>query len=141
MENKQYDYYIYTDGGARGNPGPAAYGFVILDHALHIIHEEGKKIGVSTNNVAEYTGVISALKWILENLKKENLLIKISLDSKLVASQLKGEFKIKNENLRSLFFTAKTLEEKISGKVDYFYIPREQNKLADQLVNLALDSI
>jgi|SRR3972149_10898935 len=140
MDKGKYNYFIYTDGGARGNPGEAAYGFVILDSNSKIIYKEGKKIGIATNNVSEYSGVVASLKWIVENIKDENISIKISLDSNLVASQLRGQFKIKNENLRNLFFTAKTLEEKIHGKVDYFSIPREENKLADKMVNLALDS-
>lgn len=139
MDNVKYDLFVFTDGGSRGNPGEAAYGFAALNNNSQIIHKEGKKIGIATNNVAEYMGVISALKWIYENIKKNNLLIKISLDSNLVASQLKGEFKIKNENLRNLFFTAKTFEQKLQSKIDYCYIPRGQNALADKLVNMALD--
>ena len=61
---------VYTDGGARGNPGEAAYGFIVYDQNKNIIFREGKKIGISTNNTAEYMGVISALSWIKDNLKK-----------------------------------------------------------------------
>lgn len=135
------DYIIYADGGSRGNPGPSAYGFVIYDNELKIIREEGKTIGISTNNVAEYMGVVSALKWLLTNNKIQSPSIQFYLDSTLVTNQMEGRFKIKNENLRNLYFTAKQLEEQIKGKVRYEAVRREKNKEADKLVNKALDEI
>lgn len=134
-----HDYLIYTDGGSRGNPGPSAYGFVIYDKDLRIVCEEGKTIGISTNNVAEYMGVVSALKWLLANNKIENPLVQFYLDSTLVTNQMEGRFKIKNENLRNLYYTAKQLEEQIKGNVRYEAVRREKNKEADKLVNAALD--
>lgn len=136
-ENKP-DYIVYADGGSRGNPGEAAYGFVIYDCEMNKIYEEGKRIGIDTNNVAEYKGVISALKWFEQN-SKTNVTIQFFLDSLLVASQMEGIWKIKNENLRSLFFTAKSLGEKIGGRINYKHILREKNSAADRMVNLALD--
>ena len=145
---------IYCDGGARGNPGPAAYGFVIYDEQGSKIYEEGKSIGVTTNNVAEYTAVVAALKYILsgkcpfdsvytESYRsaqgKKVLSIRFLLDSQLVAEQLSGRWKIKNEKLRSLYFTIKDLEHKIAAKFNYANVPREQNQEADRLVNAALD--
>lgn len=136
-----HDYIIYTDGGSRGNPGPSAYGFVIYNRSLKIIREEGKKIGISTNNVAEYTGVISALKWIVSNNKMKSPDIQFFLDSTLVTNQMEGRFKIRNENLRNLYYTAKNLEEKIGGTIRYEAVRREENKEADRLVNKALDEM
>lgn len=130
---------VFTDGGARGNPGEAAYGFVVYDEGSNILFKEGKKIGISTNNVAEYKGVINALIWISEKFNGEEIDLQFFLDSNLIRSQLSGLFKIKNENLRDLYFTAKTYEDKIRGNISYSYIPREKNKEADLLVNLALD--
>ncbi|OGH12519.1 MAG: hypothetical protein A2857_07000 [Candidatus Levybacteria bacterium RIFCSPHIGHO2_01_FULL_36_15] len=131
---------VYTDGGARGNPGEAAYGFIVYDQNKNIIFREGKKIGISTNNTAEYMGVISALSWIKDNLKKIDK-IEFLLDSELVAHQLTGKYKVKNENLRNLFFTVKDLENKVNSKIYYKPIEREKNKEADKLVNMALDGI
>ena len=141
---------VYCDGGARGNPGPAAYGFVIFNEHDSKIYEEGKAIGETTNNVAEYSGVVAALKYVLSMKPARHatqgvaggykvLSIKFFLDSQLVAEQLSGRWKIKNENLRNLFFTIKELEQKIGAKFTYSNVPREQNGEADRLVNAALD--
>lgn len=134
------DYTIYADGGARGNPGEAAYGFVIYNKDGKKVYEEGRAIGETTNNVAEYSGIVAALKWIHQRSKIQHPVIQMFLDSKLCAMQLSGHWKIKNENLRNLFFTAKELEQRIGGLVSYFPVRREQNKEADLLVNLALDN-
>ncbi len=135
------DYVVYADGGARGNPGPAAYGFVIHDKAGNKVYEEGRTIGEATNNVAEYTAVISALKYLSESLitNQRSLIIQVFLDSQLAAMQLSGKWKIKNENLRNLFFTIKGLEQKMEAGFSYINIPREENREADRLVNMALD--
>ena len=131
---------VYCDGGARGNPGPAAYGFVIFNEHDSKIYEEGRAIGNTTNNVAEYSAVIAALKYVL-SIKYKVLSIKFFLDSQLVAEQLSSRWKIKNENLRNLYFTTRELEKKIGAKFTYSSVPREQNQEADRLVNLALDNI
>lgn len=131
---------IYCDGGARGNPGQAAYGFVIFDDEGNKEYEEGKKIGHQTNNYAEYMAVVSALRWITA-LKKLPTALSFFLDSTLVVNQMNGTFKIKNEGLRSLYFTAKTIEKSLNLKTTYTSVPREKNKEADRMVNLALDGL
>lgn len=130
---------IYCDGGARGNPGPGAYGFVIYDEKDMKIYEEGRTIGNSTNNVAEYTAIIEAMKYLISNFQYQISNIRFFTDSRLVAEQLSGKWKIKNETLRNLFFTIKDLEQRTGAKFSYSSVPREQNREADRLVNLALD--
>lgn len=132
-------YIVYADGGSRGNPGEAAYGFVVYDKDQKILKEEGKKIGINTNNVAEYMGVVSALKWLKENNGK-NSTINFFLDSELVTSQLNGVYKVRSESLRRLFFTIKSLEQELESEIIYKAIRREFNKEADRMVNLALDN-
>lgn len=126
---------VYCDGGARGNPGPAAYGFVVKAGGQPI-KREGKAIGIATNNFAEYTAVIAALKWLVQDYQGQDL--NFFLDSKLAVSQLSGLYKIKSATIRNLVFEIKTQESKF-GQIRYNYIPREKNKEADRLVNLALD--
>lgn len=132
---------IYCDGGARGNPGPAAYGFVIYDSKGSKVYDEGKAIGNATNNVAEYSAVIAALKYLSNSsyILHRTSYIQVFLDSQLVAEQLSGRWKIKNENLRSLYFTIKDLEQKLGIKITYEHVRREKNREADSLVNTALD--
>ncbi|HVT00787.1 MAG TPA: ribonuclease HI family protein [Patescibacteria group bacterium] len=137
---EEFDFTIYTDGGSRGNPGPSAYGFVIYDGNEKLLIEKGETLGIQTNNYAEYTAIISALKWIEENSKIEKARINIRMDSQLAARQLSGIYRVKNENIRSLFFTIKTLIDRIGIDVVYTHVPREQNKDADRMVNLALDN-
>lgn len=135
---------VYTDGGARGNPGPAAIGAVILTENLQKLASIFRKIGQTTNNVAEYTAVIEALKWIKENINKnqgEEILKQFLLDSELVVNQLNGYFKVKDPELRNLLLQVRMLEQEIGGNVSYKHIPREQNREADRLVNMALDEI
>ena len=132
---------VHTDGGARGNPGPAAVGVVIRDDTRKILREFGKRIGDVTNNVAEYTAVKEALKAMksLEfRVKNEKLEIYFYLDSVLVVNQLNGLFKIKDPTLRSLATDIRILEQEVGGSVHYTTIPREQNNRADFLVNQAL---
>lgn len=132
---------IFTDGGARGNPGPAAIGVFIRDDKDTKIAGFGKKIGVSTNNTAEYKAVIEALFWVIKNKEKlsKDVEIIFFLDSNLVRSQIAGIFKIKNSHLRDLLFQVRQLESEIAIPINYSYIPREKNKEADKYVNLALD--
>ncbi len=126
---------IYTDGGARGNPGPAAIGI--------IINSEGFRdyIGETTNNVAEYKAVIFALKKSLELLgkKSKETTLEINLDSELIANQLKGDYRVKHENLKPLFLESLNLMKNFK-KVLLNLIPREKNSEADKLVNIELDS-
>ncbi|MBI3955735.1 ribonuclease HI family protein [Candidatus Gottesmanbacteria bacterium] len=131
-------YVIYTDGGARGNPGPAAIGVVIQN-----IAEFGRRIGEATNNVAEYTAVREALAYLRNNpiIKlSNNPIIQFYLDSTLVVQQLNGMFKVKDAKLRELLTQIRFLEQEIGGVVTYAYVPREQNRRADLLVNRALDA-
>ena len=127
--------YVFTDGGAKGNPGPAAIGFMVKDNFGKTLVREGKSIGFATNNIAEYQAVIEALRWILTNIKEQPLTINFYLDSTLVVNQLNGLFKIKNRNLKNLVIEIKNLEKKINGKIFYHYIPREKNKQVHFLVH------
>lgn len=131
---------IYGDGGSRGNPGPAAYGFAVFSEDNVLTYGEGRKIGITTNNVAEYNAVINALQWVLANMPEVSQ-IEFRLDSQLVASQMKGVYKVKHPNMKELFISAKKLESQLSAPIIYTAIPREQNKVADKLVNDALDGI
>lgn len=126
---------IFTDGASRGNPGPASYGFVIKENNK-ILYQEGKYIGRATNNVAEYTAVLQALKYI-QNLKdvKE---VAVFADSKLVAEQLSGNFKIKAKHLKPIIEQIKILSLELGG-VFFSHVPRWQNIQADKLANIALD--
>jgi len=132
---------IFTDGGARGNPGPSAIGVYITDENNKKIIGFGKTIGIATNNVAEYKAVIEALDWIIENKKSlsENAKINFFIDSKLVCSQIIGLFKVKNSDLRELLFEVRDREAQISLPIYYKHIPRELNTQADAFVNKALD--
>jgi ribonuclease HI len=139
MENSMLK--IFTDGGARGNPGPAAAAFVVYGKNVEIFRR-GVYVGESTNNVAEYRALIEALKWVKENkngLVRDFNEIKFCLDSLLVVNQLKGSYRIKNANLKTLIFSVRTLEKGIGITVDYCFIPRVQNKVADRLVNKTID--
>jgi len=133
---------IFTDGGARGNPGPSAIGVYIEDGNRKKIAGFGKTIGIATNNVAEYKAVIEALTWIIENKKdfSKDAKIYFFLDSKLVCSQIIGVFKVKNADLRDLLFSVRDREAEITLPIYYKYIPREQNSKADAFVNEALNS-
>lgn len=128
--------YLYTDGGARGNPGPAAIGIVLKDPKGNILEEQSKKIGRATNNQAEYTALIEGLK-LAQKYEPQNLVC--LLDSLLVVNQLTGRFKIKNARLGKLSFVAQKEAQKFP-RVEFRYIPRERNKEADKLLNLALSN-
>lgn len=134
---------VYTDGGARGNPGPASIGVYIEDDKNSKIFEFGKPIGVATNNTAEYWAVIEALDWLIKNklLVERNRDINFYMDSNLVCSQITGLFKVKNSNLRELLFKIREKEAQIKADIRYFHISRERNTKADRLVNLALDNL
>jgi ribonuclease HI len=144
---------IYTDGGARGNPGPAAVGVVFgtpspsSGHALitsrKSTQQYSEAIGRTTNNVAEYRAVIFALKKaksLLGGKTAKEIEVEIRSDSELVVSQLRGEYKIKEENLKPLFLEAWNLKQDFKSVI-FTLIPREENKLADKLVNRALDTL
>ena len=131
--------YVYCDGGARGNPGPAASAFVAIMNEK-IIHRGSKYLGEATNNVAEYEAVVLALSWLSKNYKKVNdLKVIINLDSELVTKQMSGLYKVKNLKLKELYVEGKNFESKLPTKVEYRWTPRNKNKLADFLVNKELD--
>ena len=127
---------LSTDGGARGNPGPAAYGYVLESDDGHVLDARGEAIGVATNNVAEYRGLIAGLKKALELGVTE---VEVVSDSELVVRQMQGDYKVKNETLRELHGRARELAGRL-GKVSYTAVRRAHNEVADRLVNDALDS-
>lgn len=142
---------IHTDGGARGNPGPAAVGVVIQavadngkDSVKRVVSEFGKKIGETTNNTAEYTAVIEALKYLIsldeQSRPGESDEVLFYLDSTLVVHQINGLYKVKEPHLRELLTSVRILESGISATIRYAAVPREQNRRADFFVNHALDS-
>lgn len=136
MSNRQSPISVYSDGGARGNPGPAAYGFVVKQDDKNI-HEQGGYIGIATNNAAEYTAIVEALTYLKNSFSGQDL--KFFVDSQLVYSQLSGLFKVKNAAIRDFVFKIRELEADFKS-VMYTHIPREQNQEADRQVNIALDN-
>lgn len=130
---------IYTDGASRGNPGPASYGFIITSNGKKV-YEEGKYLGITTNNFAEYSAVLKSLEYLtthLENLERVEL--NFLMDSKLVVEQLSGRFKIKSQSLKPLIEKIKGYSARFKS-VNFTHIPRSKNKIADQLANFALDN-
>jgi len=126
---------IEADGGSRGNPGPAGYGAVVRDLDGEVLLERYGSLGVTTNNVAEYTGLIEGLKAALELNATQ---VDVRMDSKLVIEQMSGRWQIKNPGLRPLAAEAATLVKRFDG-VTFEWIPRERNKAADTLANKAMD--
>lgn len=128
-------YIIHTDGGSRGNPGPAAIGAVI-ERGGEVVQTIAQTIGSTTNNQAEYQAVHAALSFVAAQQGKQ---VEVYADSELVVKQLRGEYKMKNAALAPWFVKIKSLENSI-GRVQYHAIPREDNAAADALVNQALDA-
>jgi ribonuclease HI len=129
------DWIVNVDGASRGNPGEASYGFAITDKRGKIVYKESGYIGRATNNVAEYTAVVKALEFAL---RKKIETIEVRSDSQLLVRQLKGEYKLKSENLRALHERCRELLRRFKW-YEIQHIPREQNKIADKLANEALD--
>jgi ribonuclease HI len=127
---------LSTDGGSRGNPGPAAYGYVLESEDGHVLDARGETIGVATNNVAEYRCLIAGLETAVARGVDE---LEVISDSELLVNQMRGDYKVKNETLRELVAEANALADRLR-KVRYTAVRRERNELADQLVNDALDS-
>jgi ribonuclease HI len=126
---------IYSDGGSRGNPGPSASAFVIMDQNEHVITDGGVYLGITTNNQAEYQAVYQALKKAVElNLKA----VDFRMDSNLVVNQLNGVYKIKNRDLWPIYQDIKQLATRFE-KISFSHVGRELNYLADKLVNSILD--
>jgi ribonuclease HI len=126
---------LFTDGGARGNPGPAAYGYVLEGDGGAVLEARGEAIGVATNNVAEYRALIAGLARAAELHVDE---LEVVSDSELIVKQMRGEYRVKNETLQALWAEATDLARKV-GRVTYTAVRREHNELADRLVNEALD--
>ena len=125
----------YFDGGARSNPGPAGYGVYIVDDAGMMVAELSGSLGITTNNVAEYNGLLAALQWAIDH----NLTtITVKGDSLLIIEQMRGNYKVKNEGLKPLHMKARMLVMQI-GNVKFEHVPREQNKEADRLSNVGMD--
>ena len=127
---------LFTDGGARGNPGPAAYGYVLEAEDGTVLAAHGERIGVATNNVAEYRALIAGLEKAVELAVPE---VEVVSDSELLVKQMNGEYRVKNAALQDLSIQASRLAREV-GNVSYTAVRREHNKLADQLVNEALDA-
>jgi len=126
---------IYTDGGSRGNPGPAGIGVVIYDENKKVVSEVSEFLGVATNNQAEYKAVIAALKKVKELGGEE---LDFYLDSELVVKQLNREYKVKHQELAPLFLEIYNLSLSFK-KITYTHVRREFNKEADKLANFAMD--
>ena len=127
---------LSTDGGARGNPGPAAFAYVLEAEDGTVLAAHGEAIGVATNNVAEYRALVEGLRKAAELQVDE---VEVVSDSELVVKQMRGEYRVKNEALRELSLEAARLARRV-GKVSYTAVRREHNELADRLVNEALDA-
>jgi len=126
----------YFDGGARSNPGPAGYGVYIVDEAGNVLAELSGSLGNTTNNIAEYNGLIAALQWAVDH----NLTaITIKGDSLLIVEQMRGNYKVKNEGLKPLHMQARMLAMQI-GNVKFEHVRRELNKEADRLSNVGMDA-
>jgi ribonuclease HI len=127
---------LFTDGGARGNPGPAAAAYVIETEDGTLLAAHGEAIGVQTNNVAEYRALVAGLEKARELGLTE---LEVVSDSELLVKQMRGEYKVKNEVLRELSVQAARIAREV-GDVRYTAVRREHNELADRLVNEALDA-
>jgi ribonuclease HI len=126
---------LHADGGARGNPGPAGIGVVLTDESDEVIGEIARGIGEATNNIAEYSALIAGMELALDKGVTE---IEIRLDSELVVSQLKGDWKIKSDRLRSLAVKARSLFDRFES-ASIAHVPREMNADADKLANQGMD--
>jgi probable phosphoglycerate mutase len=130
---------VEADGGSRGNPGPAGYGALVCDaESGAVLAERSEGIGVATNNVAEYQGLIAGLRAALE-LGGRDAHVEVRMDSKLVVEQMSGRWKVKHPAMQPLALEAGRLVRRL-GSVRYTWIPRERNKRADRLANLAMDA-
>jgi ribonuclease HI len=125
----------YIDGGARGNPGPAGYGVRIQSADGTVLDELHGALGIATNNVAEYNGLLAALQWAVKN--NVNCLL-IRADSELLVKQMRGEYKVKNPGLQALYVRARLLVAQLDD-VKFEHVRREFNTEADRLSNLGMD--
>ena len=128
---------LYTDGGARGNPGPAAFAYVLQTEDGTVLASRGEAIGVATNNVAEYSALVAGLRRAVDAGVAE---LEVRSDSELMVKQMRGEYRVKNRDLQTLFVEASRAAREV-GRVTYVHVRREHNELADRLVNEALDAL
>ena len=128
---------LYTDGGARGNPGPAAYAYVLEADDGTVLDARGEAFGIATNNVAEYRALVAGLERAAEVGVSE---LEVVSDSELLVKQMQGKYRVKNKALQELFLDASRLAHNV-GRVTYRAVRREHNELADSLVNEALDRV
>ena len=126
----------YFDGGSRGNPGPAGWGAYIVNDDGTVLAELSGALGVATNNVAEYNGLIAALQWAADH---DVTALSVKGDSLLLVEQMRGNYKVKNEGLKPLHMRARMLVMQI-GNVSFAHVPREKNKDADRLSNVGMDA-
>ncbi|MFA6519066.1 MAG: ribonuclease HI family protein [Candidatus Shapirobacteria bacterium] len=129
---------VFTDGGSRGNPGLSGCGVVITDNKGNIQYQDSKYLGVKTNNQAEYSGLILALKWLVDHQNGLDA-INFSADSQLLVCQLNGQYKVKSPHIKPLYLEAIQLLSTIKIPVKFTHIRRSFNDLADQLANQAMD--
>jgi ribonuclease HI len=127
---------VYIDGGARGNPGPAGYGVRVEDPAGTLIEELHGGLGIATNNVAEYNGLLAALQWAVAHGEQD---VNVRSDSELLVKQMRGEYKVKHPGLQPLYAKARLLTTKL-GRIRFEHVRRELNKEADRLSNLGMDA-
>lgn len=132
---------VYTDGGSKGNPGPAAIGIVFYDEHDHVLFAHREDIGIETNNTAEYRAVMKAYELLISTLKPQYAIEKVEwhADSLLVVQQLKGVYKIKQAHIQTYVDQIRVHEKELGLPVSYTHVMREKNKLADALVNDAVD--
>jgi len=123
------------DGGSRGNPGPAGYGVLVVDGSGQVVDQLHESIGVATNNVAEYSALLAALRYAIDHGSQD---ITIRSDSLLLVCQMKGEFRVKNAALKTLHAEARRLASRL-GRIRFVHVGREQNAEADALANRAMD--
>jgi probable phosphoglycerate mutase len=125
----------YIDGGARGNPGPAGYGVRIEQPDGTVVAELHGGLGIATNNVAEYNGLLAALQWAIDHGHRR---VHIKADSELLVKQMRGEYKVRHPGLQPLFVRARLLVMQLD-RVGFEHVRREYNKEADRLSNLGMD--
>ena len=129
---------LYTDGGARGNPGPAATGVVIIDSRSKVLVGKSKYLGRATNNQAEYQALIQGLEEVAKLAGRSKVAVKAHLDSELIVKQMNGEYRVKDAGLKPLFTKANKLVDLLGG-VQFIHVTRDKNNQADSLVNQELD--
>lgn len=134
-------YKLFTDGGARGNPGPAGIGLILFNEDNGLLAFEGKYIGMATNNIAEYQAILLGIKIFKKYLlvhSDTDPVLECYLDSELIVKQMKGEYKVKDAGLKTIY---SKVQENIQGmNVTFSHVRREKNKFADKLVNISLDA-